>query len=458
MVWPSNASKLASATMFSLFFAGNDFAPWTEVEGEPAQEYLQRHYIAAIQQVATRLKDFPNVIGYDSLNEPSAGWIGVPDLNQFPGQVKIGASPTPFQSMLLGSGLPQEVGVWEMRPSGTRLVDKKILNAAGQSAWLPGRECVWKANGVWDVDSSGAPRLLKPGYFYRVKGRPVDFEQDYLRPFVNRYAAAIREVAPETLIFVDTGLELNSPTWSENDTSGIVFAPHWYDGLVVFMKDFQSWMGVNVSLGKLVLGAGRIRRSYYQQLERFKEAAREKLGDVPTLIGETGIPFDLQKKKAYRTGNFKTQIQAMDRSLKAMDDTLLNYTIWNYTSDNTNALGDQWNGEDLSIFSRDQQRSPADLNSGGRALEAIVRPYARATAGEPLRMSFDIRKKVFEFEFRHDPKVDGTTELFIPNFQYPNGYKVTVSDGTFESDIRSQTLTYNHTNRLGNHKITVKKA
>ncbi len=66
MVWPSNASKLASATMFSLFFAGNDFAPRTEVEGEPAQEYLQRHYIAAIQQVAARLKDLPNVIGYDS--------------------------------------------------------------------------------------------------------------------------------------------------------------------------------------------------------------------------------------------------------------------------------------------------------------------------------------------------------------------------------------------------------
>ncbi len=223
------------------------------------------------------------------------------------------------------------------------------------------------------------------------------------------------------------------------------------------MKDFQSWMGVNVSLGRLVLGAGRIRRSYYQQLERFKEAAREKLGDVPTLIGETGIPFDLQKKKAYRTGNFKTQIQAMDRSLKTMDDTLLNYTIWNYTADNTNAHGDQWNGEDLSIFSRDQQTNPADMNSGGRALEAVVRPYARATAGEPLRMSFDIRKKVFEFEFRHDPKVGATTELFIPNFQYPNGYQVTVSDGTFESDLTSQTLTYRHTNGVEIHKITVKK-
>ena len=457
MVWPSNSAKLASATMFTLFFAGNDFAPKMLVEGEPVQEYLQRHYINSIQQVAKRLKDIPNVIGYDSLNEPSAGWIGVPDLNQFPSPFKIGASPTPFQSILLGSGYSQEVEVWEVRPSGTKLVEKKLLNPGKQSAWLPGRECIWRASGVWDMDRTGKPHLLKPDFLFNLNGHPVDFDRDYLRPFINRYAVAIREIVPDALIFVETEPGITPPAWNPSETTRIVFAPHWYDGIVLFMKDFKPWMGVDLLKSKVILGARRIRTSYGLQVERLKLAAKEKLGGVPTLIGEIGIPFDMQKKKAFRTGDFRTQVHAMERTLKTMDDALLNYTIWNYTADNSNAHGDQWNDEDLSIFSRDQQDDPLNINSGGRALEAVIRPYACATAGEPLRMSFNFRTKVFEFEFRHDPKVSAPTEFFIPNFQYPQGYRVEVSDGTFESDRDAQILVYRHTTMLDVHKITVKK-
>jgi len=59
--------------MFTLFFGGDDFAPQTTVGGEPVQEFLQRHYVEAVKQVALRLKDLPNVVGYDVMNEPSAG-------------------------------------------------------------------------------------------------------------------------------------------------------------------------------------------------------------------------------------------------------------------------------------------------------------------------------------------------------------------------------------------------
>jgi len=68
MVWPSNYSKFACTTMFTLFFAGNDLAPRLMVDGIPIQEFLQSHYCNAIKQVALRLKDLPNVIGYDTLN------------------------------------------------------------------------------------------------------------------------------------------------------------------------------------------------------------------------------------------------------------------------------------------------------------------------------------------------------------------------------------------------------
>ena len=172
-------------------------------------------------------------------------------------------------------------------------------------------------------------------------------------------------------------------------------------------------------------------------------------------VGEIGIPFDLQHKKAYRTGNFDQQIKAMDRSLRALEDTLLSGTIWNYTADNTNLHGDQWNGEDLSIFSRDAQTHPQDIHSGGRAQQAVVRAYARAVAGEPLRMAFDARRSIFEFEFRHDAKVTAPTELFLPNYQYPRGYSVQVSDGTYEIDRERQMLVYHHTTLYDMHTIRV---
>ena len=58
--------------------AANDFAPATKIDGVPAQEYLQGHYIDAVKQVVVRLKGLPNVVGYDSLNEPGSGFLGVP--------------------------------------------------------------------------------------------------------------------------------------------------------------------------------------------------------------------------------------------------------------------------------------------------------------------------------------------------------------------------------------------
>ncbi len=440
-----------------MFFAGNDFAPRTRVDGQPVQDYLQGHYIAAMQQVATHLKDLPNVSGFECLNEPSAGWIGVPNLNQFPWPYKLHASPTPFQSILLGAGYPQEVGIYEIGFFGTKLIETRTFNPEKHSIWLPGRECLWKTNGVWDLDSSGTPHLLKPDHFTKVNGRDVDFDRDYLSPFIARYASAIHAVIPNAFIFIETEPSRLPPALDSKDLTHLVSAQHWYDGPATFNKEFQSWLGYDYLNGKIIFGAGCIRRSYDRLMERFKQAARERLGGVPTLIGEIGIPFDLHKKKAFRSGDFGLQVRAMDRSLKVMDDTLLNYTIWNYTADNSNERGDQWNEEDLSIFSRDQQKNPRNINSGGRALEAVVRPYARATAGLPMRMSFDVRTKLFEFEFRHDPRITAATEFFIPTYQYPNGYRVEVSDGTYGIDQPRQKLSYHHTSGQEIHKIIVRK-
>jgi len=458
MVWPSNSSKLASATMFTLFFGGNHFAPQTKIEGEPVQEYLQRHYIQAITRLAERVCDLPNVVGYDVFNEPLHGYIGWKRLDRREGVLQTGETPTPFQSMLLGAGYPQWVDIMDRRVFGIHRVGRRLVNPNGLSAWREGYTCIWRQHGVWDVDRSGKPVLLQPEYFTRYEGKEVDFANDYLKPFINRYARAIRQVQPDALIFVE-GEAFNSvPCWGGEDVQNIVYAPHWYDAFVLFFKSFVPWLGVDVrNGGRLVFGRKAIRKSFAEQIAHFREQARRCLGNAPVLIGEFGIAFDLNRKQAYLSGDYSQQIAALDRSLRAMDDNLMSFTIWNYTPDNTNLRGDLWNDEDLSIFSRDQQTDPDDIHSGGRALAALLRPYAMRTAGEPLQMEFDYRSGLFRYRFRHDPQVSAPTELYVPAYQYPNGCQVQVSDGEASLDLSQQRLIYHHTPNRPEHEIILRR-
>jgi hypothetical protein len=168
-----------------------------------------------------------------------------------------------------------------------------------------------------------------------------------------------------------------------------------------------------------------------------------------------GIPMSLDEGRAYRTGDFSIQEKALDRCMRAIEDNTMNVTIWNYTSDNDNTRGDQWNGEDFSVFSRDQQKDPADIDSGGRALHALVRPYPKATAGEPLQLSFDMKRRILKYRFRHDPLIKSRTEIFVPRVQYPEGYKVQISDGEWESDSDNQLVHYSHTLDRDRHVICI---
>lgn len=457
MIWPTNESKLATATMFTLFFGGNDFAPQLKVDGEPVQEYLQSHYLNAIRKVVERLRDLPNMVGYDTLNEPLPGFIGWQDLNAKGGELTLGASPTPFQAMLLGSGIPQEVAVWKVGTFGIVRDGSHLLNPGRARAWQASRECIWRQHGVWDLDPAGNPRLLRPDYFRQVGERAVDFNRDYFVPFARRCAEAVRRADPRALIFVEGAAGGQPPHWPGAEAGYIVYAPHWYDGYVLVKLAFSRFIAVNFLNQQVIFGLpSAIRRSFAQQLGAVKRAAVD-LGGAPTLLGEFGIPFNLNDGAAYRTGDFHAQVQALDRSYEALEANLLNSTLWNYTADNTNARGDQWNGEDFSIFSCDQQADPQNINSGGRALAAAVRPYARAIAGEPLKMTFDRRRGLFELVFRHDPQVSALTEIFVPTLQFPNGFTVEVSDGSFEVQPAEQLVLYRHGMERTEHWVQIKR-
>jgi hypothetical protein len=191
-----------------------------------------------------------------------------------------------------------------------------------------------------------------------------------------------------------------------------------------------------------VWGLKQVRELFAAQVGAIKRASLERMGGVPTLLGEFGISFNMPFGLNYRFNWFGMQEWAFDATFRALEAHLLSGTLWNYTADNTNLAGDVWNMEDLSIFSRDQQRNPADINSGGRALRAVVRPYPRFTAGEPLALNFNYGRGYCSFSFRHDPAISAPTEIFVPSLHFSPQYRVQVSDGHYEKDVDRQLLRY----------------
>jgi hypothetical protein len=455
MIWPTNYNKLGAATMFTLFFGGNDFAPQLKADSMSVQDYLQTHYINAIKQVAMKLKNLPNVIGFDTFNEPSAGYIGMSDLNVY-GVLKNGAMPTPFEGMMLGDGNSLEVKRFEFALTGAKEKEKIVVNPNKFYAWKNPSRDIWKEAGVWGYGIQQKPVLLKPDYFNVRRGKQVDFSEDYFKPFVKKYKAAIHSVDGSWLIFAEAALLHELPKFSESESDHLVNAGHWYDAATLLTKKYSSWLGVDVIKRKAVFGKSAIRKTFHNNMAHKKEETERALGSKPTLIGEFGVPFDMNEKGAYKKGNFSDHEASLDRSFQAMESNLLSYTLWNYTSDNDNLHGDQWNGEDLSIFSKSQQKNSADINSGGRALKAAIRAYPYKIAGEPIGYFFNMDKGEFYLKFKTDKSISAPTEIFVPAFHFSKGFEVQSSLGKLEFDKANQLLLF-YAEKEGEQILVVRK-
>ncbi len=452
LLWFSNYDKLAAATMFTLFYAGNDFAPHTRIVGLPVQDVLQNYYITAYCRLAERLKGLKNIVGYGPMNEPSGGMIGR-SVSGRPGLFPRGLSPSYYQAMLLGCGFSQKVPRYALRLPGLRVPGSAVLNPEHVRVWKDGYDCPWKQNGIWEIDTRGQPHLLQPDYFRPGK---VHFHRDYYRPFANRFAAAIRKVNPGAVMFLEGIPEENHLIWDTRDAGNVVHAGHWYDGVTAATGRFIGWFSVDQRLGgRPIFGRRRVQAMLNDQVADRLRVSEGTMGGPPTLIGEFGIPFDIGKRLAFKTGDFSLQTVALDASMITVETNMVSSTLWNYSPDNTNQWGDGWNREDFSIFSRDQMKGDGSPDDGGRALRGVVRPYPTATAGELTRLAFNFLTRRFECTFRHDPAVTAPTEIFVPLVQYPHGCRVEVSDGSYDYDQSAQVLRYYHTLEKEEHKIVI---
>lgn len=445
MVWFSNYFKLATTTMFTLFYAGNDFAPNLKVNDSiPIQDFLQTHYIDAMVRVAEKVKDFPNVVGFELMNEPSSGYVGIKDLSKPFETSVLGLAPTPWQGMLLGDGIPQNVKRFALGMASLKDMGEELINTEKKSAWLSAEGDIWKQEGVWNLNKEGKPKLLIPDYFTKVGDRKVDFNLDYYLPFTEKYEKAIHDIDPDWFICVENvlfPLPHQLPDLKSLGDKKWVNGSHWYDDVTLVTKQYIPWIGILHD--NIIIGKKNVRLAFEKFIGNMFKKTKDHFGNnTATLVGEFGIPFDMNDGRAFKTGDFSQQIRAMDRSFKLLEKNKMSYTLWNYTADNSNKRGDQWNGEDLSVFSKDQQTNPRDINSGGRALEAVIRPFPVKISGKLQQYAFDKDKGEIIVRFLPDPNIKKPTEIFLPDFHYKNGFEAYSSAGTVNYDKDANLLLF----------------
>ncbi|MCH9686818.1 MAG: cellulase family glycosylhydrolase [Deltaproteobacteria bacterium] len=201
------------------------------------------------------------------------------------------------------------------------------------------------------------------------------FQENVLRPWYAEVAAQLRAVAPEILVFYD-GPGVNASGGGSHfrpQGEGLAYAPHLYDpGLLLG----TGWGGVDPTSTIVTMG-------------QFGREAR-----VPVLLGEFGYTHGA------RGGN-----EWLDLVVDALDDQRMSSTLWEYSTS-----FELWNGEDLSVTDPRGAERPI--------LDAYVRPWVRAAAGEAVEVAWDRSQGRFEASWT---ATEGVTEIVVPARVHPNG-------------------------------------
>lgn len=424
MSWALNYLMPVNGIVWTAFFAGATLTPQWKIDGRNVQEYLQQHYFGAVRALAERLRELPNVIGFDSLNEPGQGWIGQrlsgspPEENPFgPSVLRQAPAWTPLQGLKVARGLSVSLPmVTGTTPDGKPVHAQLQVNQERVPIWLPGVADPFEQAGAWKLDGEQALPLDEE-FFCRGAQGVLDVERDCMAPFFNGMANTVREVRADWLLFVEINPHsiVRGRTFPAGMPANTVNASHWYDVALLWSKRFVTDM--------TDAQRAELKERYRFQLGYLRSLGQRLNGGAPTLIGEFGIPYDLNDGDSFkRWGNgergadvWRAQSQALALTYEVLDELLLSSTQWNYTASNRNDLriGDGWNQEDLSVYSSDQRVDGGDLD-GGRAVEGFCRPYVCCTQGVLSQMRYDAAQNTFMLEFTADPAIDAPTEVFVP--------------------------------------------
>jgi hypothetical protein len=258
------------ATLSTLFFAGNCFAPEFYLEGARAQDWLQERYLGAMRHCFRRLKNCAAIAGWSAMESPGRGFIGGRGVKR--GDA-AGPLPEPFRVMAAASGYQTESPVNAAGPGGRDTAGCGSLKPWGGSLFKPGFSCPWKQAGVW-TDEGGSPRLLRADHFDRSGGKVVCFADDFLKPFLLRFMERLREVRENTIFLIEGVPGEDPPAWSAGDGTGAVRAFRFPEG---------PGGGTGGAAGKNAGGG------FSAALAEMVLQTRKYMGNIPCLAGEWGL-------------------------------------------------------------------------------------------------------------------------------------------------------------------------
>ena len=209
------------------------------------------------------------------------------------------------------------------------------------------------------------------------------FEAKTLTPFYTSVATHFRSKAPSSLVFCDpTGFAglVVSTSMTDPGVDGVVFAPHYYPLVKPPPGDdacnLAKWTAIGASWNR------------------------------PVFVGEFGTGHDSP-----------TATDDMTSVFAAFDQLGLGGTLWEYSVESM-----EWNGESNSVTAADGTEYPV--------AQALIRPFARAVAGDGITQSWDPQSTTFTLSYA--PTAAGVTEVQLPARALPNGYAVQLAGACYD--------------------------
>jgi len=441
MLWTTNYSRLATSTMFTLFFAGDTYAPNIGPHDSPTkesyQEYLQRHYMDFMAAVAKCLSHQSNVLGFGSMNEPSNGMVGLSDLrgSLLPGPLGYIVGSMWDSMRLTHGGIALQA---EYYSSPFVYHSDEVMNPKGKSVWKSPESNVWLKAGVYRVvnETTKKLELMRPHHF-KFDGL---FIEKFMTPFYDRVSQTIRSYNSQWVVFAEPHIDPSHPIVHSAPSNlanpnNFAWAPHWYDISTLILKRYSHWMALDVPKDRPVIMPYFVDRAFSRNLRDLKASS---FGNMQVMVGEVGVPFDI-------VPNGDGCIKALDRTMQAVEANELDHILWCYDPRNTREAGDLWNGEDLSF--RSQGRN--------RGLFAAVRPYivrkGRTFVGCTQSQHFDPWTGTYHVSVTFPPtlkhnkdrmqKDDMTISIFLPMIHYAGSEPIiSASYGTVHLDKGAQLI------------------
>ncbi|MCC6157327.1 MAG: cellulase family glycosylhydrolase [Deltaproteobacteria bacterium] len=412
---------------FAAFFAGDAVWPTYSIDGINVKDYLQEAYADAYAQVAMRVKDYPNVLGYETMNEPGGVYILLTLyalIYQDAGKLGVDTFDPDRSEEILDDYLDQ-------------LVEKGISREALE-LW---REEIL----VNDLLPTSVDEMNERGFGPKVAGSAPspdfaaalalnsNFNRNYLQPFHERVGHRLLEEDADAIIFFEEVLGLPDKgiagQWAEPMTApeGIeqyAFVPHKYVDIYPNIGFGQPPRDFTVE--------ERRHRDYLPDMEAAFDTATFSLGNPPAFMGEFGVYYNFGGIEKSMANDYIVSSYILDPYYEAFEKMLVGRMLWCYSPENTAENGEGWNKEDFSILGPDGQP---------RSWQAYSRTVPRATSGRIQSMHFYSPMHYFEpregeqtpwleFEMEMSSKeTDAPTEIFVPPMQYADGFYVWLSDG-----------------------------